>query len=153
MGRCYVHGDLHGDNIMMDEKDNIFLIDFGKTSLGHSIEDVTWLESFVLLSYVTYANDEDFLQFLSLVRALAPREGLTVKACEMEATNAFAKRLKLSPRISAIFKVVIRLRKHLAELMQSLSEDSHEQITHACACAVALLMRNSLFFMAARENR
>ena len=48
---CFVHGDLHGDNIMIDSKDNRFLIDFGKTGLGHSLEDVTWLESFVLLSY------------------------------------------------------------------------------------------------------
>jgi len=154
--RCYVHGDLHGDNIMMDEKDNIFLIDFGKTSLGHSIEDVTWLESFVLLSYVTYISDEDFLQALSLVRAMAPKEGLTVKSCKDSVMHEYAKRMDLkhlNPRMSAVFKVVIRLRHHLAELMQSLSEDSHEHISQACACAAALLLRNSLFFMAARENK
>lgn len=36
--QCFVHGDLHGDNIMIDDNDNRFLIDFGKTSLGHPLK-------------------------------------------------------------------------------------------------------------------
>merc|ERR1712096_344414 len=39
---CFVHGDLHAGNIMLDSRDNNFLIDFGKTGLGHRLEDMTW---------------------------------------------------------------------------------------------------------------
>eukprot|EP00928_Gymnodinium_smaydae_P011119 TRINITY_DN14144_c0_g1_i1.p1 TRINITY_DN14144_c0_g1~~TRINITY_DN14144_c0_g1_i1.p1 ORF type:complete len:726 (+),score=162.31 TRINITY_DN14144_c0_g1_i1:98-2275(+) len=158
---CYVHGDLHGDNIMIDKKDNRFLIDFGKTSVGHCLEDVTWLESFIMLSYTDILNDEEFAETLSLVRALSPPDGLSPAACENSALDAardgLASMKPLSPRIAAMWNIVKCLRSHLAAsigILASVNGGNREDEMHiASLVACLLLFRNCLFFMGARENK
>jgi len=153
---CFVHGDLHGDNIMVDAKDNRFLIDFGKTGLGHSLEDATWLESFMLLSYTDLASDAELGEALDLVPALAPSTGLTPASCEAAAMEAAVAAVPSSPRIVAMWSVVKRLRLHLGRGMRDLaavSPGSHaEEVRQAGLGAALLLLRNALFFVAAREN-
>eukprot|EP00929_Paragymnodinium_shiwhaense_P087303 TRINITY_DN47529_c0_g1_i1.p1 TRINITY_DN47529_c0_g1~~TRINITY_DN47529_c0_g1_i1.p1 ORF type:complete len:741 (-),score=127.87 TRINITY_DN47529_c0_g1_i1:166-2388(-) len=87
---CFVHGDLHGENIMVDAKDNRFLIDFGKSRLGYSLEDITWLESFVILSYTDILDDTELDQALDLVPFLSPFDGLTADSCESLLSEAKA---------------------------------------------------------------
>ncbi|CAK0804459.1 unnamed protein product [Prorocentrum cordatum] len=153
---CYVHGDLHGDNIMVDSNDNHFLIDFGKTGIGFCLEDHTYLESFILLSYLELRDDRDLHEALDLVPALAPPGGLTAASCDPEAMDAAAPRAPSSPRVLAARRAVVQLRAHLrrglcaaaAELPAELGDGARQ----AGVAAAALLLRNSLFFLGAREN-
>lgn len=155
--RCFVHGDLHADNIMVDQKDNRFLIDFGKTGLGHCLEDVTWLEAFVLLSYTQY-TDATLADALSFVPALAPAEGLGAEACDSVVLDQVAgvAGKKLVPEVAAMWSTVKSLRVHLANSFRSVAAASgaerEEEVRRAGLVASMLMLRNCLFFMTAREN-
>uniref|UniRef100_A0A7S1AYF7 Ternary complex associated domain-containing protein n=1 Tax=Noctiluca scintillans TaxID=2966 RepID=A0A7S1AYF7_NOCSC len=146
---CFVHGDLHGDNIMIDSKDNRFLIDFGKTGLGHSLEDVTWLESFVLLSYTQLNTDADLLQALDLIPALAPQVGLSPDGCFEKLMDSRALSVPTDGRLLTPWRVIKRMRHYLG---QTLRQTSDGDVGQAGLTAVLLLLRNSIFFLAAREN-
>lgn len=153
--QCFVHGDLHGDNIMVDLKDNRFLIDFGKTGLGHCLEDVTWLESFVLLSYTDLVDEDEFADALDLVCVLAPPTGLYASSCTEEELQRQLMRSRqergrlesLQPRVATMWLIVRRIRSHLGLTLAEV------QVGNASILASLLLLRNSLFFMSARENR
>jgi hypothetical protein len=54
-----VHGDLNARNILIDGNDNVFVIDFAKTGLGHILKDFCKLEveiKFCLTKLVTEAD-------------------------------------------------------------------------------------------------
>lgn len=44
---CITHGDLNGQNILIDTQLNAWLIDFRRTGKGHILRDVAFLETFV----------------------------------------------------------------------------------------------------------
>jgi len=154
---CFVHGDLHGDNIMIDAKDNRFLIDFGKTGLGMSVEDVTWLESFVLLSYTQLNTDAELSQALDLVSALVPDGGLSPKNCEETRMDELAVSVPTSGGLVTTWAVVRRLRHQLAKELRQVSSPAGEgpaidNFGQMELIVLLLLLRNSIFFLAAREN-
>jgi hypothetical protein len=155
--RCFVHGDLHGDNIMVDGSDNRFLIDFGKTSLGHALEDVSWLEAFIMLSYTDFTSDEELEEALHVVPALAPPRGLTVESCDGHAMQAALKKKPEGGRMAAMWAVVKGLRAHLGHTMLDVAAATHEHLElekQRCSIVAALLgLRNALFFLGARENK
>lgn len=57
----FVHGDLNGANIIIDERDNVWLIDFFHTHRGHVLKDFVKLENDLLYIY-TSINTEDELK-------------------------------------------------------------------------------------------
>eukprot|EP00930_Biecheleria_cincta_P087048 TRINITY_DN76312_c0_g1_i1.p1 TRINITY_DN76312_c0_g1~~TRINITY_DN76312_c0_g1_i1.p1 ORF type:complete len:676 (-),score=117.16 TRINITY_DN76312_c0_g1_i1:108-2135(-) len=146
---CFVHGDLHGDNIMVDDKDNHFLIDFGKTGFGYFLEDYTWLESFVMLSYTGFDTDSELNQALELVLALAPASGFTVESFDRGSMEAAAARKPTSPTVRKMWQTILSIRSHMARAIRSYAESTPS----ACASASLLWLRNSIFFLAARENK
>jgi hypothetical protein len=177
--QCMVHGDLHGDNIMIDSKDNRFLIDFGKTGLGHSLEDVTWLECFILFSYTQLENDSEMSDVLHMINVLAPCHGLDENSCEPFVLEAEIARQRMdhqspetvasmNPRTAAMWAVLKRLRaqmgKEMAAAAQSYKPTAQSYKRPCSECkrlphrnigmvAALLLLRNSLFFISARENK
>mmetsp|Transcript_37832 Transcript_37832/g.68958 ORF Transcript_37832/g.68958 Transcript_37832/m.68958 type:complete len:703 (+) Transcript_37832:42-2150(+) len=166
--QCFVHGDLHGDNIMIDDKDNRFLIDFGKTGLGHSLEDITWLESFIILSYTDIMNDDEFQNVLCLVSALAPANGLSPKSCEDvwldqqvdEERSRIIGGQAFQPRIAAMWTILKCLRSHLGNTIIDVAVGQgkdggsrEEELRRAGLLASILFLRDCLFFMGARENK
>merc|ERR1711959_688363 len=72
---------------------------------------------------------------------------------------------RMRPRIGAMWKIVKRLRAHLGHYLASVSSaaaaaagardesDREEHARNAGLLASLLLLRNSLFFMSARENK
>lgn len=42
------HGDLHGDNLLVDDKKNVWVIDFERCGVGHSAQDFIELEADIL---------------------------------------------------------------------------------------------------------
>lgn len=166
--QCFVHGDLHGDNIMIDDKDNRFLIDFGKTGLGHRLEDVTWLESFIILSYTDIVSDAELMDVLCLICALAPEDGLSPKQCEdvwmdqkvSEERKALSVSSSWQPRIAALWKILKCLRAHLGQTIVDSAVGGgldggrrDDELQRSSLLASILFLRNCLFFMSARENK
>jgi protein-tyrosine phosphatase/nicotinamidase-related amidase len=60
----YVHGDLNGANIMIDGQDNVWLIDFFHTHMGHVLRDLIKLENDLLYIYTPMNNEDDLNEAL-----------------------------------------------------------------------------------------
>ncbi len=57
------HGDLHGDNLLVDSKKNPWVIDFERSGEGHALQDFIELES-DLINRLTYSGENFDLFFL-----------------------------------------------------------------------------------------
>eukprot|EP01027_Heterolobosea_sp_BB2_P014941 GEZU01021421.1.p1 GENE.GEZU01021421.1~~GEZU01021421.1.p1 ORF type:complete len:403 (-),score=94.20 GEZU01021421.1:196-1404(-) len=67
---CYVHGDLHGGNVLIDSSDNIWLIDFFFAGRGHILKDIIKLENDLLYQFTSIDNEEQLAEALRITRAL-----------------------------------------------------------------------------------
>lgn len=56
---AFVHGDLNGANVIIDERDNVWLIDFFHTHRGHVLKDFAKLENDLLYIYTPIESEED----------------------------------------------------------------------------------------------
>jgi protein-tyrosine phosphatase/nicotinamidase-related amidase len=66
----YVHGDLNGANILVDSRDNVWIIDFFHTERGHVLKDLLKLENDLLYIYTPVASEEEITEALKITRAL-----------------------------------------------------------------------------------
>lgn len=58
----FVHGDLNGANVIIDEKENVWLIDFFHTHKGHVLKDFAKLENDLLYICTAVENDDDLIK-------------------------------------------------------------------------------------------
>ncbi len=68
--QSYVHGDLNGANIIIDEQDNVWIIDFFHTHRGHILKDLIKLENDILYIFSELNSEEDFNEALKISRVL-----------------------------------------------------------------------------------
>ncbi len=66
----YVHGDLNGANILLDGRDNVWLIDFFHAHRGHVLKDVAKLENDLLYIFTPVDDEATLEEALRLTRAL-----------------------------------------------------------------------------------
>lgn len=66
----FVHGDLNGANIIIDERDNVWLIDFFHTHRGHVLKDFAKLENDVLYIYTKIDSESELAAAASLTDVL-----------------------------------------------------------------------------------
>ncbi len=57
----WLHGDLNGANIIIDEAQNVWLIDFFHTHRGHALKDLIKLENDILFIFTKIENSSDLL--------------------------------------------------------------------------------------------
>lgn len=67
---AYVHGDLNGENIVIDGHDNVWIIDFFHTHRGHVIRDLVKLENDLLYIFTPINGVEALDEALTLTDAL-----------------------------------------------------------------------------------
>lgn len=65
----YVHGDLNGANILIDGKNNVWIIDFFHTARSHVLKDLAKLENDLLYIF-TPIEKEEFEEALLITQAL-----------------------------------------------------------------------------------
>jgi protein-tyrosine phosphatase/nicotinamidase-related amidase len=66
----YVHGDLNGANILLDGRDNVWLIDFFHAHRGHVLKDVAKLENDLLYIFTPVEDEATLEEALRVTRAL-----------------------------------------------------------------------------------
>lgn len=67
---AWLHGDLNGANIILDGRNNVWLIDFSHTRRGHVLMDLVKLENDLLYIWTPVEDDEDLRQACAFTRAL-----------------------------------------------------------------------------------
>jgi CheY-like chemotaxis protein len=63
------HGDLHGDNLLVDQDHNAWVIDFERSGVGHILQDFTELESDIINRMK--CDEENFGSYFRLCFAVA----------------------------------------------------------------------------------
>ncbi|NCC52358.1 MAG: hypothetical protein EOM20_14225 [Spartobacteria bacterium] len=71
-----VHGDLNMNNVLLDEKENMYVIDFSETHIGELGGDFSRLEPLVLLQMTRMENETDLTALLRYMHAVARPETL-----------------------------------------------------------------------------
>ena len=71
----YVHGDLNGANILIDGKENVWIIDFFHAARSHVLKDLAKLENDLLYIF-TPIEKEEFEEALLITRALSEEKSL-----------------------------------------------------------------------------
>lgn len=66
-----VHGDLNLNNVLLDERDNLFVIDFSETHVGDLGGDFSRIEPLLLLQMTRLRDEADLAALLRHVQALA----------------------------------------------------------------------------------
>ncbi|MCC7539710.1 MAG: isochorismatase family protein [Deltaproteobacteria bacterium] len=66
----FVHGDLNGANVLLDARDNVWLIDFFHTARAHVLKDLAKLENDVLYLFTPLRDEDELAAALSITRAL-----------------------------------------------------------------------------------
>jgi CheY-like chemotaxis protein len=66
---CITHGDLHGDNLLIDSQKNAWVIDFERSGDGHALQDFIELESDIINRLE--AHKEDFKNYLKMSLLIA----------------------------------------------------------------------------------
>ena len=89
---CYTHGDLHGRNVLVDQNNQAWLIDFYRSGEGHMFRDIIQLESdvkFVLLEMADLRKLYQFEAYLLNAKYFDDRPTLPSSFREPELRKAF----------------------------------------------------------------
>ncbi|MFO1472337.1 MAG: isochorismatase [Turneriella sp.] len=109
----WLHGDLNGANIMIDEAYNVWLIDFFHTHRGHAIKDFVKLENDILFIFTKIENEQDLrlackaTDWLYAIHDLALPLGEI--PAELAADQRFKKSLSVISYIRSLYKDIIDL--------------------------------------------
>lgn len=89
----WVHGDLNGANILVDSRDNVWVIDFFHAHRGHVLRDLAKLENDVLYLMTDLESEGDLLEHVRLtdllrsvsdLRAVLPNEAIGLERPAMQ---------------------------------------------------------------------
>ncbi|MEN6462275.1 MAG: lipopolysaccharide kinase InaA family protein [Syntrophomonas sp.] len=65
------HGDLNMQNILLDERDNVYIIDFSETRPRNIVSDFARLEPIFKFEMTRMGSEADLVSFLKLEKSLA----------------------------------------------------------------------------------
>ncbi len=83
----FVHGDLNGANIIVDDHDNVWIIDFFHTGRGHVLKDLIKLENDILYIYTPVNSARELADALELTDVLLEVEDLGKQLPPVEETG------------------------------------------------------------------
>ncbi len=113
--RSTIHGDLNGANIIIDDRENVWIIDFFHTGPGHVLRDLAKLENDLLYIFTHIETPDELAQALRITRALRDVQDLAAELpAEVEGLQ--------SPELKRAWQTVRTLRGIGARLCR---EDRH----------------------------
>lgn len=115
---AYVHGDLNGANILLDGRDNVWLIDFFHAHRGHIVRDVAKFENDLLYIFTPISGAAEFAQAMRISVALCAVQDLRAPlgACPEGV---------VAPPLTRAWNTLCTLRRHVARLCQSERAPEH----------------------------
>lgn len=69
--RCITHGDLNMQNVLLDESENLFIIDFSETRVRNAVSDFARLEVIVKIEMTRMQGESDLKSLLEFEEGLA----------------------------------------------------------------------------------
>ncbi|MEQ8353314.1 MAG: isochorismatase family protein [Leptospiraceae bacterium] len=111
--QSFLHGDLNGRNIILDSRDNVWLIDFFHTHRGHILRDLIKLENDLLFIMTPVESEEDLKEALELADMQINHPDLGM-APDPELAHRFKR-----PQFKKAWKTICLLRKHYRNLIGS----------------------------------
>jgi CheY-like chemotaxis protein len=98
--KAVTHGDLHGDNLLVDSRKNTWVIDFERTGEGHALQDFIELEADIINRLDAFSDDP--LSFYQLCIVVARQADIKeLEENELRSTD---------PRIEKALKTISVLR-------------------------------------------
>ncbi|MFZ5630045.1 MAG: dual specificity protein phosphatase family protein [Spirochaetota bacterium] len=109
----WLHGDLNGANIIIDESQNVWLIDFFHTHRGHALKDLVKLENDILFIFTKIEGEADLSLACQATDWLYYLHDLAVPPQHMPAPLAadarFAKSLAIIGYLRSFYRDIIDL--------------------------------------------
>ena len=96
------HGDLNMQNILVDEKLNVYLIDFSETKLRSVVSDFARLEAIFLIDNAPVESDEELKAYFIFLENLYQTKTLPIEKetdCQLINQERFSKNLQLVKRM------------------------------------------------------
>lgn len=109
----FVHGDLNGANIIIDEHENVWLIDFFHTHRGHILKDLIKFENDLLYIFTPVNNIDEFKEATKITDILMKVEDLAKPLPELS-TSDFK-----FPQFFRTYQIIKMLRSFYPKLIQS----------------------------------
>jgi len=100
----FIHGDLNGANIIIDDFENVWIIDFFSTHRGHILRDFIKLENDLLYIYTPVKNEEDLREATKLTDILLGVQDLSRMLPPVEETGL------TNPEMIRTYKTISLLR-------------------------------------------
>ena len=100
----YIHGDLNGANIIIDDFENVWIIDFFSTHRGHVLRDFIKLENDLLYIYTPVKDLEEFREATRLTDVLLSVQDLSRVLPPVEQTGL------TNPEMIRTYKTISLLR-------------------------------------------
>lgn len=105
----YLHGDLNGRNIIVDEQENVWLIDFFHTHRGHVLRDLIKLENDLLYIWTPVRSDDELDEAFRLSDLLIGVEDLAAPLPEARFAGAqFQKAWETARVLRSFYPALIR---------------------------------------------
>lgn len=109
----WLHGDLNGANIIIDEAHNVWLIDFFHTHRGHALKDLIKLENDILFIFTKIENAADLKLATQATDWLFDIHDLALPLAEippeLESDARFRKTLAVIRYLRSLYKPIIDL--------------------------------------------
>ncbi len=109
--QAVVHGDLNGQNIVLDGHDNVWLIDFFHTRRAHVLMDLVKLENDLLYLFTPISTHEELREACKLTDALLEVEDLAAELAEASPSRL--------PQLERAWATLRRLRSFHVPLVKS----------------------------------
>ncbi len=111
--QAFIHGDLNGRNIILDSRDNVWLIDFFHTHRGHVLRDLIKLENDLLFIMTPVNSEEELEDALRLSEMQINHPDLGISP-DPELASSFH-----FPQFKKAWKSLCLLRRHYRALIGS----------------------------------
>jgi protein-tyrosine phosphatase/nicotinamidase-related amidase len=109
--QAYVHGDLNGQNIVLDGHRNVWLIDFFHTRRAHVLMDLVKLENDLLYIFTPIRDEAELREGMRLTDALLELDDLWAAPAEQSPSSL--------PAMQRAWATLRMLRAHHPRLVQS----------------------------------
>lgn len=111
--RCVTHGDLNLNNVLVDEKENLFVIDFSETRRRNAVSDFARLEALVALQTTRVADERDAVRVCRFFEGLVSVRSLDEAPPLVPDGEGSAP----SPELLKAWRLATLLRRHAARVV------------------------------------